>query len=114
MEKADTLRPGDEVEVSIFGPENNCLYKSTQKGFHTIEEAIKTATYASSLSVNPEDCVFEVTNKDTGVSHKYRLNAHGHIKLILLLHYNKNGRGEIYISTSLFISFQGYLSLICD
>lgn len=83
MERSDFLRVGNEVTVSIFSPDNSCLYKSTNSNFHSIESAIRDAIENANLQINPEDCVFEVTNKDTGVSHKYRLNAHGNLKLIV-------------------------------
>lgn len=83
MENIDSLKPGDEVEVSVFGPEGSCLYKFTNNGYHNLDEAINATISNANLNINPEDCVFEVTNKTTDVSHKYRLNAHGHLKLII-------------------------------
>lgn len=83
MEKFDSLKLGNEVTVTIWGPDNSCLYKSTKTGFHSIEAAIQEALDSAAIEVNPEDCVFEVTNNESSVSHKYRLNAHGHLKLIV-------------------------------
>lgn len=83
MEKTDLLKPVDEVSVNIFGPDGSSLYKSTNSGFHTLEMAVENAIANSNLAVSPEDCVFEISNLTTGVSHRYRLNAHGHLKLIL-------------------------------
>lgn len=83
MENFDSLKPGDQVTVTIWGPDNSCLYKSTNTGYHSIEVAIKSALDNANLEINPEDCVFEVTNHKTSVSHKYRLNAHGNLKLIV-------------------------------
>lgn len=83
MEKFDTLRLGNEVTVTILGPDDSHLYESTGSGYHSIEAAIQGALENANLNVNPEDCVFEVTNNDTGVSHKYRINAHGNLKLIV-------------------------------
>ena len=83
MEKSDLLRIEDQVTVTIWGPENKCLYKSTNSGFHTIEGAISAAVSNANLGISPEDCVFEVKNETTDVTHKYRLNAHGHVKLII-------------------------------
>ncbi|MCH5229498.1 MAG: hypothetical protein J1F12_05825 [Muribaculaceae bacterium] len=83
MEKFDTLRLGNEVTVTIWGPDGSCLYKSTSDGDHTIEGAIEKALSEANLKVDPEDCVFEVKDHSTGVAHRYRINAHGHLKLIV-------------------------------
>ena len=83
MEKFDSLKPDNQVTVTIWGPDDSRLYQSTNTGYHSIENAINTAIEGASLEISPEDCVFEVTNLSTNVSHKYRLNAHGHIKLII-------------------------------
>lgn len=83
MEKSDLLKPIDEVTVTIYGPDNSSLFKSTNSGFHTLDEAVRNCIDNADLDINPEDCVFEVTNNTTEVSHKYRLNAHGHLKLII-------------------------------
>lgn len=83
MEKFDSLKPGDQVTVTIWGPEDSRLYQSTNTGYHSIEDAVKEALANAALVVSPEDCVFEITNQDTFVSHKYRLNAHGNLVQIL-------------------------------
>lgn len=83
MEQFDTLKPDNEVTVTIWGPQDSSLYQSTGSGFHTIEMAVNEAISAANLQINPQDCVFEVTNQTTGVSHRYRLNAHNHLKLII-------------------------------
>ena len=83
MEKMDSIKPDNEVSVIIWGPEGTELYKSNGNGFHTIEGAIKETIDKANLNINPEDCVFEVSNRTTSVSHRYRLNAHGNLKLII-------------------------------
>lgn len=83
MEKFDSLKPEDQVTVTIWGPEDNRLYQSTASGYHSVEEAINSALATAALVVSPEDCVFEVTNQDTFVSHKYRFNADGNLVLII-------------------------------
>lgn len=83
MENFDTLKLDNEVKVTIYGPDGAKLYESTGKGFHNIESAINQALENATLNVDPEDCVFEVSNLTTGVSHRYRINAHGHLKLIV-------------------------------
>ena len=83
MENIDSLKLGDLVTVTIFGPDNSILFKTTKNGFHSLESAVENAISESNLDVSPKDCVFEVKNDSTGVSHRYRLNAHGHLKLII-------------------------------
>ena len=83
METADRLRLENQVTVTIIGPDGTTLYSSKGKGFHNIEEAINAAINDANLEVNPENCVFEVSNDSTDVSHRYRINAHGHLKLIV-------------------------------
>ncbi|MDE7442417.1 MAG: hypothetical protein K2M69_09670 [Muribaculaceae bacterium] len=83
MEKFDSLKPQDEVTVTIWGPEDSRLYQSTNTGYHTVEGAIREALTNAALIVKPEDCVFEVTNTNTFVSHKYRLDADGNLVLIM-------------------------------
>lgn len=83
MEKSDALRLGDNVTVTVLGPDDTSLYESTASGFHNIESAINAALENANLNVAPEDCVFKVSNDTSGVTHKYRINAHGHLKLIV-------------------------------
>ena len=83
MEKSDALRPEEQVTVTIYGPEGENLYQATSSGYRSIEEAINEAVTNAGLEINPKLCVFEVSNLETGVSHRYRLNAHGNLKLIV-------------------------------
>ena len=83
MENIDSLKRDNQVTVTIYGPDNIALYKSTNSGYHNLEEAIKESLAMANLTVNPDDCVFEVTNDTNDVSHRYRLNAHGNLKLIV-------------------------------
>ncbi|MDE6683282.1 MAG: hypothetical protein K2J87_07640 [Muribaculaceae bacterium] len=81
METFDSLKPQDQVSVTIWGPEDSRLYQSTNTGYHTVEEAVREAIANAGLEINPEDCVFEVRNDNTLVEHKYRFNAHGNLVL---------------------------------
>lgn len=83
MKTIDSLKTADHVTVTVWSPENTRLYRSTGTGFRSIEAAIKDTLEHASLTVNPEDCVFEVANQQTGVIHRYRINAHGNLKLIV-------------------------------
>ena len=77
------MKPENQVTVTIWSPDDSRLYQSTNTGYHSIEEAIEEALSNAGLDINPEDCVFEVSNQTTGVSHRYRINAHGNLKLIV-------------------------------
>lgn len=83
MEKTDFLKPENQVTVTIWSPSDSKLYQSTDTGFHNIESAIRETLDKARLEMNPEDCVFEVANNTTGVAHRYRINAHGNLKLIV-------------------------------
>lgn len=83
METFDSLKPEEQVSVTIWGPEDSRLYQSTNTGYRTVEEAVREAIANANLVINPEDCVFEVRNDTTLVSHKYRYNAHGNLVLIV-------------------------------
>lgn len=83
MENSDLLKPADQVTVTILGPDGSRLYQATNTGYHSIETAIREALAHAALEINPEDCVYEVSNLTTDVSHRYRINAHGHLKLIV-------------------------------
>ena len=83
MKTVDYLKPVDQVTVTILSPDDSRLYQSTDKGYHTIKDAIRDALANAKLEINPEDCVFKVMNRTTAISHNYRLNAHGQLKLIV-------------------------------
>lgn len=83
MEKSDFLKTDNQVALTIYGPEGSSLYRIEGTGYHSIEAAISAALENAALQVNPEDCVFEVSNLTTGVAHRYRINAHGNLKLIV-------------------------------
>lgn len=78
--EANRLRTEDKIAVVLEhadGREER--YEGT--GFHNIEQAIQSA--AEALSVDDYDTdVFKVTDRTTGVTSSYRINAHGHVKLI--------------------------------
>lgn len=83
MKTSDYLKPNDTVTLTILSPDDTQLYQTTETGYHSIEDAIDSALNNTTLKIDPEDCVFEVTNRTTDVSHKYRINAHGNLKLIV-------------------------------
>lgn len=75
------LRTDNKVEVLLEHADGRKeRYEGT--GFHNIEQAIQAA--AEALGVDDYDTdVFRVTDRTTGVTSSYRINAHGHIKLIV-------------------------------
>lgn len=83
MKEIDSLKQNDEVRVTIYGPDGATLYNATNSGYHSLEMAVREAVADSKIEINPEDCVFEIENLTTGVAHRYRLNAHGNLKLII-------------------------------
>lgn len=83
METIDSIKRDDKVSVSILGPDGQLLYQTASAGNHSIEQAINDAVQKANLQIDPEICSFKVSNLTTGISHDYRLNAHGHIKLIV-------------------------------
>ena len=83
METTDLLKRGDKVTVIIYGPDDEKLYTLTGDDFHTLDSAVKESIEKADLTTNPENCVFEVRNDTRDVSHRYRINAHGHLKLIV-------------------------------
>ena len=83
MKTIDFLKPDDQVKVTVYGPDDKMLYQNEGAGFHSIQSAITAAVGAADLNVNPEDCVFNVSNLTSGVTHRYRINAHGNLKLIV-------------------------------
>lgn len=83
MKTIDSLKPDNRVTVTVLSPEGTAVYQSTETGYHSIGEALREAVAKADLSLNPEDYVFEVANRTTDVTHRYRINAHGNLKLIV-------------------------------
>lgn len=79
--ETNRLRTDDKVEVMLEHADGRKeRYEGT--GFHNIEQAIQAA--AEALGVDDYDTdVFRVTDRATGVTSSYRINAHGHVKLIV-------------------------------
>lgn len=79
--ETNRLRTEDKVEV-ILEHDDGRKEKYEGTGFHNIEQAIQAA--AEALNVDDYDTdVFKVTDRTTGVTSSYRINAHGHVKLIV-------------------------------
>lgn len=80
---ADRLHKTDEVTVMMFDDRNRMVYTYTANGFNNVTQAINT-TYDSSESKNDiRDYTFRVTDRSTGTTALYRMNAHDHLHLIV-------------------------------
>lgn len=79
--ETNRLRTEDKVEVMLVHSDGRKeQYEGT--GFRDIEQAILAAAEA----LGADDCdtdVFKVTDLATGITSSYRINAHGHVKLIV-------------------------------
>ena len=84
--ESDRLRPEDKVQVKAYEEDGELAAEGEATGFHTVREAIE-ATYESITDdenkADIRDYVFEVSNITTGTSARYRVNAHGNVKLIV-------------------------------
>lgn len=84
--ESDRLRPDNKILVKVYEDTGELAAESKGTGFHTVLEAIN-ATYDSMTDdenkADKDDYVFEVSNLTTGVSARYRINAHGNLKLIV-------------------------------
>lgn len=79
--ETNRLRTGDKVEVMLVHSDGR-KEQYEGAGFRDIEQAILAAAEA----LGADDCdtdVFKVTDLATGVTSSYRINAHGHVKLIV-------------------------------
>ena len=83
MENIDSLKRDDKVTVTVYGPDGTILYQTDETNCHSLEAAVQSAIESAPENINPEDCVFSVNNRTKDVTHRYRLNAHGHLKLII-------------------------------
>ncbi len=79
--ETNRLRPEDKVEVMLVHSDGRKeKYEGT--GFRDIKQAIQAAAEALGIDDYETD-VFRVTDLATGVTTSYRINAHGHVKLIV-------------------------------
>lgn len=76
------LNWGDKVTVEIYNDEGKVIGKAEVTDVHNVESAIQKALEDVPSATRPEDYVFRVTDLSEGTSRRYRLNAHGHVKLI--------------------------------
>lgn len=77
------VKPDDEVKVMVFDNNGAMVFTYTARGFHNIETAIDKTFEVSGISGDIRDYTFRVTNIDTAATELYRINAHGHLHLII-------------------------------
>lgn len=80
----DRLHSEDTVRVEIENINGDVVTTYKGSGFSKIEDAI-TAAYDANASLLGEmnDYVYNITDKATGICHRYRINAGGNAKLIV-------------------------------
>ena len=76
------LKEGDMVRV-IIDCDGRVVGNLEGRGFTDIATVIEAAYQAEGTSYPKEDCVFTVVDETTGTSERYRINAHGNVKLIV-------------------------------
>lgn len=78
------LRPDDKVKVTILDEEGAVITTYETTGMHTVEDAVFSAIRNRlEGDENAEDYVYDVADESTGTEERYRINAHGHVHLIV-------------------------------
>lgn len=73
----------DVVDVEVIQEDGEVLANARVSGVHSIDEAIRVALQKIPEASAPEAYVFKVSDISDGTSRRYRLNAHGHVRLII-------------------------------
>ena len=82
--EANRIRPEDKVKVEFFDDNGKLIDEYEGSGFSNVEEAIAATRQQDGLNLpDSEAGSFTVTNLTNGTSRRYRLNAHGNVKLII-------------------------------
>lgn len=82
--ETNRLHPGDRVKVTIFNEEGALVTSYESSGFHTVEDAVFSAIRNRlDGDENVKDYVYDVADESTGTEERYRINAHGHVHLIV-------------------------------
>lgn len=82
--ETERLHPNDDVRVEIENINGDVVTTYKGSGFSTIDEAINAAYNANPVLLGDmADYVYCVTNRETGVTRRYRINAGGNAKLII-------------------------------
>lgn len=80
---ADRLHSSDEVTVMMYDPESRMVYTHTGTGFSSISKAINTTYQGYTTTKDIRDFTFRVTDRTTGTTALYRMNAHDHLHLVV-------------------------------
>ena len=80
---SDYLRRGDATKIQVINDEGSEAFTFRDMGLHTVQQAIDLTIENMPSDINPQTSTFIITNMTTGRSAQYRLNAHGHAKLII-------------------------------
>ena len=82
--EANRLRPDDLVKVTILNEEGALVATYESRGMHTVEDAVFSAIRNKlEGDENVKDYVYDVADESTGTEERYRINAHGHVHLIV-------------------------------
>ena len=83
------VRPNNRLDfesidqVEVFKENGDIIGTVKVSGVRSIEAAIEKALQHLPEAKDPEAYVFKVSNLSDGTERRYRLNAHGHVKLII-------------------------------
>lgn len=78
----DYIKKNDKVLIEIFSDEGKNVFTFHTSGESNLRDTVMQAYEASGLEQDIRTLVFRVTNENTGVSHRYRMNAHDNLHLI--------------------------------
>ncbi|MDE6859181.1 MAG: hypothetical protein K2J65_02070 [Duncaniella sp.] len=82
--ETERLRPESNVRVEITNINGDIVAGYTGSGFTKISDAIDKAYDAySDLLASKEDYVYTVTDTSDSITHRYRINAGGHARLVV-------------------------------
>lgn len=70
-------------QVEVFKENGDIIGTVKVSGVRSIEAAIEKALQHLPEAKDPEAYVFKVSILSDGTERRYRLNAHGHVKLII-------------------------------
>lgn len=78
----DYIKGSNKVLVEIFSEDGAKEFTFHANGDSNLQEAAVQSYDASGLKQDIRTLVFRITNETTGVSHRYRMNAHDNVHLI--------------------------------
>lgn len=81
--KSDIVKPEDTIVVTIIAANTDVLYKWEGTGMHSLEQAADTALAEGGLAGSDKVDVIDAYNVSRDINHSYRLDANGHLKLIV-------------------------------